>query len=235
MSLGSHETVPGRPTPAEQLSTPSVVNRRRLMVGGAVATMAATLAACGSSEPEPVPLTPATPPPPPQTTENDDTAEADLAVAGLAAGLEVLAVQTYIAALDAAVAGKLGEIPPAVAEYVSTARSHHDAHLDAWNTMLTAAGRSTVSEPNAELKTTVDEEFAKVTDVAGVANLALMLEEIAAQTYLKVIPTLRTEDAIRTAGSIQIVDQQHQAILRYALGMYPVPEVFQPTDKAITG
>lgn len=233
MSLGSHESMTNQPTPAEHLSTPSMLNRRRLLVGGAVATTAAALAACGGQDTA-APAT-TTPVAPPETTESGAGAATDLAVAELAAGLEVLAVQTYTAALDAATGGKLGEVPPAVAEYVTTAKAHHQEHLDAWNTVLTGAGRPEVTTPNAQLKPTVDGEFAKVTDVAGAANLALMLEQIAAQTYLKAIPTLQSKDAIRTAASIQVVDQQHQAILLYALGMYPVPDIFQPTDKAVSG
>ncbi|MGH3926801.1 MAG: ferritin-like domain-containing protein [Pseudonocardiaceae bacterium] len=232
MSLGSHDPRTSRPTPAEQLSAPSVVNRRHLVVGGAVATMAAALAACGNQDTTAPATTTAAPPEP---TPSDEGATTDLAVAELAAGLEVLAVQTYTAALDAATAGNLGEVPPVVAQYVTTAKAHHQEHLDAWNTVLTGAGRSEVTAPNAQLKPTVDGEFAKVTDVAGAANLALTLEQIAAQTYLKAIPTLRSTDAIRTAAAIQVVDQQHQAILLYALGMYPVPDVFQPTDKAVSG
>lgn len=231
MSLDSRNPMTNQPSPAEQLSAPSTVRRRRLLVGGAVATMAAALAACSAQEADPTPTTPIAPP---ETTEMD-VASMDLDVAELAAGLEVLAVQTYTTALGAATSGALGEVPPAVAEYVTTAKAHHEEHLNAWNTVLTGAGRSEVTEPNAELKPTVDEELAKVNDVAGAANLALMLEQIASQTYLKAIPSLQSVDAIRTAASIQVVDQQHQSILFYALGMYPVPEVFQSTDKAVSG
>ena len=69
-------------------------------------------------------------------------------------------------------------------------------------------------------------------DVAGAAELALMLENIAAQTYLSAIPVIEDPAAIKLAGSIQIIDQQHQAVLLFALGQYPVPEVFQKTDMA---
>jgi len=231
VSLDSQKSMTNQPTPAEALSAPSVVGRRRLLVGGAVATMAAALAACGTEEAAPAPTTPIATP---ETTERE-VASVDLDVAELAAGLEVLAVQTYTAALGAATSGALGEVPPAVAEFVTTAKAHHEQHLDAWNTVLSGAGRPEVTEPNADLKPTVDEELAGVSDVAGAANLALTLEQIASQTYLKAIPTLQSEDAIRTAASIQVVDQQHQSILLYALGMYPVPEVFQSTDKAVGG
>lgn len=214
----------------EQLSTPANVNRRRVLVGGGVAAMAAALAACGSKNSGTSAGGATTAP-----STSSGGAASDLAVAQLAAGLEALAVGTYQAAGAAASAGKLGAVPPAVAEYVKTAMAHHKVHLDAWNKVLTSAGKAKVTQPNSTLKPTVDAEFAKVKDVVGAANLALTLEQIAAQTYLKAMPTLNDKGAIKLAGQMQIIDQQHQAILRYALGMYPVPEVFQKTDKAATG
>ncbi|MDQ3577267.1 MAG: ferritin-like domain-containing protein [Actinomycetota bacterium] len=220
----------------EQVAAPANVNRRRLLVGGGVAAMAAALAACSTGNSGGGATATTTTTTPPTSTSGGGDMTGDLAVAKLAAGLEVLAVNTYTAAGGAATAGKLGTVPPAVAEYVTTALAHHQTHLAEWNKVITGAGGGAeVTEPNATLKPTIDAEFAKVTDVAGVANLALMLEQIAAQTYLKAIPTLKNKAAIKLAGQIQIVDQQHQAILLYALGMYPVPEVFQTTDKAATG
>ncbi|MEO7370014.1 MAG: ferritin-like domain-containing protein, partial [Ilumatobacteraceae bacterium] len=156
----------------------------------------------------------------------------DVKVAQLAAGLEVLAVGTYKAALDAAGAGSLGDVPAAVAEFVTVAMAQHQAQLDKWNGVLTAAGGDAVTEPNATLKPTVDAAFGKVTDVTGAATLALMLEEIAAATYLSAQKVLTDKDAIMLAGSIQIIDAQHAAILRYVLGEYPVPDVFAKVDLA---
>jgi len=159
-------------------------------------------------------------------------ATGDLKVAALAAGLEVLAVGTYKAALDAATAGKLGTVPPAVGQFVTTAMQQHQAQLDAWNKVLTGAGMPAVSAPNATLKPTVDAAFAKVTDVTGAAKLALQLEEIAAATYNNAQSVLTGKDAIKLAGSIQIIDAQHAAILHYVLGDYPVPDTFAKIDLA---
>ena len=75
--------------------------------------------------------------------------------------------------------------------------------------------------------------FAEVTDVVGVAELALMLEGIAADTYLDAQSMLEGSDARQLAGSIQVVDRQHIAILNYVLGEYPVPDTFQNTDQSV--
>ena len=161
-----------------------------------------------------------------------DGGSVDLKVAALAASLEALAVGTYKAALDAAGSGGLGDVPPAVGEFVTVAMAQHQEHLDAWNGVLTGAGGAEVTEPNATLKPTVDAAFAKVTDVAGAAKLALMLEQIAAATYLNAQNVLTDKDAIMLAGSIQVIDAQHVAILLYVLGEYPVPDVFASVEMA---
>lgn len=208
---------------------PSGFSRRTFLVAGSALGAAVIVAACGSDDDSESGSDPSAPDP---SGDSDDDGSGDVAVAKFAAGLEVLAVGTYKAALDAATGGKLGPVPPAVATYVQTAMKHHEEHLAAWNEVITGADGEEVTEPNADLKKVVDEEFAKVKDVGGAAKLALMLEDIAAQTYLKALPSLKSPDAIKLAASIQAVDQQHQAILLFALGEYPVPETFQKTDKA---
>lgn len=214
------------PTALEQLSTASF-NRRRFLIGsGLAAGLAVVTAACGSDDDETATT---------DTTGASDAeggADGDLAVAEFAAGLEVLAVGTYKAALDAATANKLGAVPPAVAEFVKTAMSHHEEHLAAWNKVITGAGRSAVSTPNAQLKPVVDAEFGKAKTVADAAKLARTLEETAAATYLSAIPSLKSDDAVKLAASIQAIDAKHVAILNFVLGEYPVPDVFAKTDKA---
>jgi Ferritin-like domain len=235
----------------EPVNVPTLT-RRHILAGAAVIGAGLVAAACGSDTNDAASATTgssgstpatdagATTVAPSDTTAMTaapaDTAAADasvdLKVAGLAAGLEVLAVGTYKAALDAAGAGALGDVPPAVGEFVTVAMAQHQAHLDAWNKVLTGAGSAAVTEPDATLKPTVDAEFAKVTDVAGAAKLALMLEQIAAATYLNAQNVLTDKDAIQLAGSIQIIDAQHAAILLYVLGEYPVPDVFAKVDMA---
>lgn len=166
------------------------------------------------------------------TTTGAGGASGDAATVAFAASLEVLAVSTYGAALNAAMTGKLGAVPPAGATFVQTAMGQHQAQLTKLNQVLSAAGQPAVTTPDAKLKATVDQQFAQVTDFAGAAKLARTLEETAAATYLKAIPTLQAKDARALAGSIQIIDAQHVAILNYVLGEYPVPDVFAKTDLA---
>lgn len=231
---------------------PPTLTRRHILAGAAVIGAGLVAAACGSDTNTAVSGTTGSVAPsatgaagttagtvgdttsattaPADTTAPD--ASVDLKVAGLAAGLEALAVGTYKAALDAAGAGSLGDVPPAVGEFVTVAMAQHQAQLDAWNKVLTGAGSDAVTEPDATLKPTVDAAFAKVTDVAGAAKLALMLEQIASATYLNAQNVLTDKDAIKLAGSIQIIDAQHAAILLYVLGQYPVPDVFAKVDMA---
>ncbi|MEO8268048.1 MAG: ferritin-like domain-containing protein [Ilumatobacteraceae bacterium] len=234
---------------SDQVTTPSLSRRRLLGSAGAVG-LGLVIAACGSDTKDAAlsnstgtggttpgsATTLATPGTSGATTAGTtaptDGGSVDLKVAKLAASLEVLAVGTYKAALDAATAGKLGTVPAAVGEFVTTAMSQHQAHLDAWNKVLTGAGETAVTEPNATLKPTVDAAFGKVTDVTGATMLALQLEEIAAATYNNAQSVLTDKDAIKLAGSIQIIDAQHAAILHFVLGDYPVPDVFAKVDMA---
>jgi hypothetical protein len=161
-----------------------------------------------------------------------EEAGGDLATAAFAASLEVLAVNTYKAALAAATANKLGPVPAAGATFVQTAITQHQAALDKWNGVLTSNGKTAVSAPDPKLNATVNTAFGQVTDFGGAAKLALQLEQIAAATYQKAVSSLTGKDAIQLAGSIQIIDMQHQAILNYVLGNYPVPDTFAKTDMA---
>jgi hypothetical protein len=164
----------------------------------------------------------------------------DLAVAAVAASLENLAVFAYSAGLAAATAGKLGPVPPAVATFATTVKGQHTQHAAAWNGVLKGAGKAAVTVTNPKLTPTVQADFGKVTDIAGLAELAITLETIAAQTYQAETSMLKSSAAIGLSSSIQPVEMQHIAILYYVLGMYPgaqsasgTPLAFNPTSMAV--
>ncbi|MGD0748815.1 MAG: ferritin-like domain-containing protein [Acidimicrobiales bacterium] len=164
----------------------------------------------------------------------------DLAVAAVAASLENLAVFAYTAGLSAATAGKLGTVPPAVATFATTVKGQHTQHAAAWNAVLKSHGKAPVTVTNPSLTPTVQSDFAKVTDVTGLAQLAVTLETIAAQTYQAETAKLKSTAAIALSSSIQPVEMQHIAILYYVLGLYPgaqtsagTPLAFNPTSQAL--
>jgi hypothetical protein len=150
----------------------------------------------------------------------------DVVVAGLAASLENLAVATYGAALKAASAHKLGPVPAAIGNFATVAMAQHKDHAAAWNSVLVSAKYKPITASNPLYASIVDKDFAKVADVAGVAELALTLEGVAAATYLEAIKALSTPAAVAIAASIQPVEMQHVAVLNFVLGRYPVPLAF---------
>ncbi|HLI25172.1 MAG TPA: ferritin-like domain-containing protein, partial [Acidimicrobiales bacterium] len=121
----------------------------------------------------------------------------------------------------AAAAGKLGTVPPAVATFAKTAMAQHKDHAAAWNSVLTAAGKPAVTATDPALTPTVQSKFAQVKDVTGLAQLALLIENVAAQTYQNGVAILSSSKAVAVAATIQPVEMQHAAILYYALGQYP--------------
>jgi ferritin-like protein len=145
----------------------------------------------------------------------------DLAVAAVAASLENLAVYAYTAGLSAATAGKLGSVPPAVATFATTAKLQHTQHAAAWNAVLAQNGKAKITETNPTLTPTIQAAFGKVTDVTGLAQLALTLETVAAATYQAETSKLKSTSAIGLSASIEPVEMQHIAILYYVMGMYP--------------
>lgn len=202
-------------------------NRRGFFAVGGAAALGAFLAACGDDDDD------ASAPPadddsdPTSTTEGGGGGDAE--IAAFAAGLELLAANTYTAALDAATAGDLGEVPPAVAEFATTAQSQHQAASDA---LAEAAGGITPEVP-ADIETAVNDGFAGVTDIPGLAKFARDFENQAAATYLDVIPQLESEAAIQLAGSILPITRQRIAVLDFVLGEYPVPETFASAEASL--
>ncbi|SEL26083.1 ferritin-like domain-containing protein [Streptacidiphilus jiangxiensis] len=156
----------------------------------------------------------------------------DLQVVALATALENQAVGAYTAALAAAKAGKLGTVPAAVGTFAQTAMSQHSDHAKAWNAVLTGAGKPAITDVPLSNQPATLQALGAVTDVGGVAKLALMLEQQAAETYLFATYNVTSPGGIATAATIAPVEAMHAAILNYVLGQYPVPDDFLGVDKA---
>jgi hypothetical protein len=208
-------------------------SRRGFLMGAGVALGGLALAACGSSSKSSTPSasTGTSSSAPPATGGGKLTG--DLAVVALAASLENLAVQTYGAGISAATAGKLGPVPPAVVTFAQTVMKQHKDHADAWNAVLSGAGKSPVTGIDKTVSdAVVTPAFAEVKDAGGLAKLALTLENAAAATYLEAISVVEAPAGIKTAATIEPVELQHAAILNFVLGNYPVPDTFTKMDGA---
>lgn len=204
--------------------TEKVASRRNFLLGAAgLGASGLVVAACGTSSKSATPPTSITTPASSTTTPSTSSGAltGDLAVAAMAASLENLGVYAYNAGIAAATAGKLGKVPPAVVTFAQTAKAQHMAHAQAWNSALTGAGKAAVTATDPALTPTVNAAFAKVTNAAELAQLALLIENIAAQTYQKAIPVLSASSSIGVAATIAPVEMQHAAILYYVLGQYP--------------
>jgi hypothetical protein len=200
-------------------------SRRSLLIGSAgLLSVSALLAACSSSS---------------STQSNTMTKTnypanltGDLAVVALAASLENLGVFAYNAGIAAAQAGKLGNVPSAVVTFAQTAKAQHMQHAQAWNSVLSAAGKPQVNETEPKLTPIVKSQFAKVTDVTSLAKLALEVEMIAAATYQEAVGVVQSQKGVELAATIEPVEMQHVAILNFVLGSYPVPSAFSSTAQS---
>ncbi|WP_344443604.1 ferritin-like domain-containing protein, partial [Kitasatospora nipponensis] len=214
--------------------------RRRFLLGAGEVAAALTLAACSSSASPGKGAAPSTPAVPSGGASGASAGSSagggqytgDLKVVALAVALENQAVGAYQAALDAAKAGKLGTVPPAVATFVTTAMGQHADHAKAWNAVLTGAGKPAIMDVPLSNQPATLAALAQAATVGDVARLALMLEDQAAQTYLFATYNVTSPAGIATAASIAPVEAMHAAILHYVLGQYPVPDDFLPVDKA---
>jgi Ferritin-like domain len=211
--------------------------RRRFLLGAAgVAGLGLALAACGSGSSNSAAGSPsssaAAAAPSSSGASGGGTYTGDLKVVALATALENQAIAAYTAALSAATAGKLGAVPPAVATFAKTAMSQHADHAKAWNAVLQSAGKPTIRGIPLSGQPAVQKALGAVTDVGGVAKLALQLENQAAQTYLFAEFNVTSAGGIATAATIAPVEAMHAAILQFVLGEYPVPDNFLGTDLA---
>ena len=242
---------------ATLLGVPSPNRRDLFKFGGATILGVAVLAACGSDSADapavtnaagttagttaattPAATTPAATAPAATdapTTTAANSGEMDLVLARTAASLEKLAVDTYGAA------GGLITTPAVLAAATMFA-GHHQMHLDALNAVITGAGGTAITQMNqavydALVKPAIDSAKTETDAV----NLALALEEAAAQTYVFAGGALSTPGLRSTIMTIGGVEARHAAVLRMAalgqspLEVFPGSRGFFPGDNPLAG
>ncbi|MGQ0616901.1 MAG: ferritin-like domain-containing protein [Acidimicrobiia bacterium] len=156
----------------------------------------------------------------------------DVQILNTASSLENLAVATYEAALGLPFIANGNAIVKAFAE---TTMSQHAEHSAAFNDQAESLGGPRQDNPNPVLAPTVEQAKATLTDPLAVAELAAMLEEVAADTYLANLSLLSDSETKGLMGSVMGVEVQHLATLRAVIALLEAnaPEFIAiPTDLA---
>jgi len=215
-------------------------SRRDLFrLGGTTLAAGAVLAACGASDDETMtlPQTGSLPPTQSSTTTAPASRETDQILVVTAQSLELLAVQTYDAALDSDALGT-----PALRDVAELFRDQHREHAE----LLAALGRddlgvSAVTEPNAYLdEMVVQPALAELAESEtdeererGALELALLLEDSAQQTYVVTTGEFSTAELRQASISIGAVEARHVSVILGALAEPQVPFALARTAGAV--
>lgn len=156
----------------------------------------------------------------------------DVQILNTASSLENLAVATYEAALGLPF---IADGNATVKAFAETTMSQHAEHGAAFNDQAESLGGQRQTDTNPALTPMVEEAKTGLTDPLAVANLAALLEEVAADTYLANLALLTDGDTKALMGSVMGVEVQHLATLRAVIALLEggAPELIAvPTDLA---
>ena len=161
-------------------------------------------------------------------------AGSDVQILQTAASLENLAIATYDVALTFDFIGGATAIPT-VKAFVMTTRGQHDAHAKAFNAAVKQLHGKEQTAPDPVLLDTVNRAKATLTGPGPVVDLAITLEDTAAQTYVANTSALSDKPARQVTASIMGVEAQHVAVLlavKALVGANLADQVKLPPDLA---
>lgn len=181
--------------------------------------------------------------------------DTDVKVLQTAASLENLAVATYKTALTLRYIG--GDQANAVVKaFAMKTMAQHTEHADAFNAAVTKLGGKKQDQPNPKYAPFVQGAVPTLRTPADVVKLAVTLEDIATQTYVKNVSMVSTGELRQLFASVAGVEAQHKATLLAvqallaggaaelialppdgaklpaAAGSVGFPDAFFPTEKA---
>lgn len=142
----------------------------------------------------------------------------DIQMLQTSAAIENLAVSTYKTALTLPYIGG-ASANPVIKAFARTTMMQHDQHNDAFNTAATALGGKAQTGPDPKYVPVVNAAvgtIVKDSPSAGalaVVDLAMTLENVAAQTYVNNCSQFGDANAKRITASIMGVEAQHVATL----------------------
>jgi hypothetical protein len=139
------------------------------------------------------------------------TAE-DVSALQTAAGVENLAVMTYKTALTLPFIGGSSAIP-VVKAFATKTMDQHNEHAMAFNAAAQRLGGKPQTGPDPKYAAVVQAAVPKIKGAADVIGLAITLEDVAAQTYVKDVGLVSTAELRQLFASVAGVESQHKAIL----------------------
>ncbi|MDQ1432875.1 MAG: hypothetical protein QOF40_3477 [Actinomycetota bacterium] len=136
----------------------------------------------------------------------------DVQMLQTAASIENLAVATYDVALTLDFIGG-ASANGVVKAFVQKTKEQHQQHAQAFNAAATRLGGKAQEQPDPVLLGVVNNAKPGLTGPAQVVDLAIELEDGAAQTYVANTGAYANKNARSVAASIMGVEAQHVAIL----------------------
>jgi hypothetical protein len=139
-------------------------------------------------------------------------AGSDVQVLQTAASLENLAVSTYKTALTLPYIGG-ASANTVVKAFAMKTMQQHTEHAQSFNTAATKLGGKEQTAPDPKYAPIVAAAVPTIKTAADVVKLAITLEDVAAQTYVKNVSMVSTPDLRQLFASVAGVEAQHKAIL----------------------
>jgi hypothetical protein len=142
----------------------------------------------------------------------------DIQVLQTAASIENLAVATYKKALTLPYIGG-ATANGVVTKFATVTMGQHVQHADAFNSAITSLGGKAQTNPDPAFVPVVNKAVSGLTGVSaaagalGVVGLALELENIAAETYVKDTTLVSSTSNKALFASIMGIEAQHVAVL----------------------
>lgn len=136
----------------------------------------------------------------------------DVAALQTAAGLENLAVLTYQTALTLPFVGG-SSANPVVKAFATKTMGQHSEHAMAFNAAAQRLGGKPQTGSDPKYAEVVKAAVPKLKGPVDVIGLAITLEDVAAQTYVKNVGLVTTAELRQLFASVAGVQSQHKAVL----------------------
>ncbi len=134
----------------------------------------------------------------------------DIQALQTAASLENLAVSVYTTAAGLPF---IKDGNKTVSAFIAKTTTQHQAHAQAFNAAATQAGGKAQMDPDPKYAAIVKQMLPSIKTPADVVNLALTLEDTAAQTYTAYVSKVTDVQLRKLFGSVAPVEAQHRSIL----------------------